>query len=58
MHNGVYTSLEEVVTFYNNGGGAGLGFDLEYQTLPTDSLNLSKNEIKDLVNFMNSLTDN
>ncbi|WP_055436807.1 cytochrome-c peroxidase [Lacinutrix algicola] len=58
MHNGVYSSLEEVVTFYNNGGGAGLGFDLEYQTLPTDSLNLSKNEIKDLVNFMNSLTDN
>ena len=58
MHNGVYNSLEEVITFYNNGGGSGLGFDLEYQTLPTDSLNLSKNEIKDLVNFMNSLSDN
>jgi len=25
MHNGVYKSLEEVVDFYNRGGGAGLG---------------------------------
>ena len=57
MHNGVYKTLEEVVEFYNNGGGSGLGFDLAYQTLPSDSLHLSKNEITDLVNFMKTLED-
>ena len=57
MHNGVYQTLEEVVRFYNVGGGAGLGLDLEYQTLPPDSLHLSEDEIKGLVDFMRSLTD-
>ena len=58
MHNGVYNTLEEVMDFYNKGGGAGLGFDLPHQTLPFDELNLSKQEIKDLIAFMKSLTDN
>lgn len=57
MHNGVYQSLEEVVDFYNRGGGAGLGFDLEHQTLPPDRLNLSEYEKRSLVAFMESLTD-
>lgn len=57
MHNGVYTTLEEIVDFYDKGGAAGLGIDLEYQTLPTDRLNLSKQEKADLVAFMKSLTD-
>ena len=57
MHNGVYTNLEQVMTFYNNGGGSGLGLDLEYQTLPSDSLNLSEKEIKDVIAFMKSLDD-
>lgn len=57
MHNGVYETLEEVMEFYNNGGGHGLGFDLEYQTLPTDSLNLSETEIEDIILFMKTLTD-
>ncbi|OIQ22330.1 cytochrome c peroxidase [Lacinutrix sp. MedPE-SW] len=57
MHNGVYNTLDEVVVFYNNGGGSGLGLDLEYQTLPSDSLNLSNSEIKDVVNFMKTLND-
>ena len=57
MHNGVYQTLEEVVEFYNNGGGIGLGFDLPYQTLPSDSLHLSKREQRDLVHFMKALTD-
>jgi len=57
MHNGVYSTLEEVMDFYNKGGGAGMGFDVEHQTLPFDSLNLDNNEIKALVTFMKTLTD-
>jgi cytochrome c peroxidase len=44
--------------FYNKGGGAGLGFDLPHQTLPFDELNLSKEEVGDLIAFMKTLTDN
>ncbi len=57
MHNGIYNSLEEVVTFYNNGGGSGLGINLEHQTLPTDSLDLTSKEIEDVVLFMKTLED-
>lgn len=57
MHNGVYETLEEVVDFYNKGGGAGLGIELDNQTLPPDPLNLSDKEQQDLVAFMNALTD-
>ncbi len=57
MHNGVYESLEEVMDFYNKGGGGGLGFDLEHQTLPFDNLDLSLQEQEALVHFMNTLTD-
>ncbi|MGB5821300.1 MAG: cytochrome c peroxidase [Saonia sp.] len=57
MHNGVYNTLEEVINFYNLGGGGGLGFDLEYQTLPFDNLQLTKEEEKALVAFMKTLTD-
>lgn len=57
MHNGVYTTLEEVVDFYNRGGGAGIGIDLEYQTLPPDKLELNGQEKKALIEFMKSLTD-
>ena len=57
MHNGAYKTLDEVMTFYNNGGGAGVGIHLEYQTLGTDKLELSKKEIKQIIAFMNSLTD-
>ncbi|BCY28620.1 cytochrome-c peroxidase [Flavobacterium okayamense] len=57
MHNGVFSTLEEVVDFYDNGGGFGLGIDLEYQTLPTDKLNLTKKEKEQLVLFLKTLTD-
>lgn len=57
MHNGVYNTLEEVMNFYNLGGGGGLGFDLEHQTLPFDNLKLSEEEIKALVAFVKTLTD-
>lgn len=57
MHNGVYQSLEEVINFYKLGGGGGLGFDLPYQTLPFDNLQLSELEEKALVAFIKTLTD-
>ena len=57
MHNGAYKTLEDVVGFYNNGGGAGIGFELENQTLPFDSLSLNEVEEMQLVRFMEALTD-
>lgn len=57
MHNGVFNTLEEVIDFYNDGGGAGRGISVPNQTLPTDKLNLSVGEKKALIAFMQSLTD-
>ena len=57
MHNGVYETLDEVVDFYNRGGGAGIGIELAHQTLPPDSLNLTEQEQADLVSFLHALTD-
>lgn len=57
MHNGVYATLEQVVEFYNKGGGVGLGLPVDNQTLPTDQLNLTASEKKALVAFMKTLTD-
>lgn len=58
MHNGVYKTLEQVVDFYNRGGGAGMGLDVPHQTLPDAPLNLTQQEQADLVAFMRSLSDN
>ncbi len=57
MHNGVFKTLEEVIDFYNEGGGRGLGFSLENQTLPEDKLKLTPQEKKQLIAFMKTLTD-
>ncbi|MBU2901866.1 cytochrome-c peroxidase [Maribacter dokdonensis] len=57
MHNGVYETLEEVVEFYNVGGGQGMGLDVPYQTLPPDSLHLTTTESKAIIAFMKTLTD-
>lgn len=57
MHNGVYKTLEEVLDFYNRGGGAGIGITLDNQTLSPDPLNLSKKEIKEIIAFLKTLDD-
>ena len=57
MHNGVFATLEEVIDFYNKGGGVGLGIPVDNQTLPTDKLELSSIETKALVAFIKTLTD-
>lgn len=55
MHNGVFKTLEEVIEFYNKGGGAGLGLKIDNQTLPSDSLNLSKTEQEEIIAFIKAL---
>lgn len=57
FHNGAFNTLEEVMDFYNEGGGEGLGLKMKNQTLPPDKLDLSKTEIKQVIAFLNSLTD-
>ncbi|WP_225901967.1 cytochrome-c peroxidase [Zobellia barbeyronii] len=57
MHNGVYNTLEEVMDFYNKGGGGGMGFDLEHQTLPFDELDLTDEEQKAIIAFLKTLSD-
>jgi len=57
MHNGVYETLEQVMDFYNKGGGGGMGFDLPHQTLPFDSLSLSNAEQQAIIAFMKTLSD-
>jgi cytochrome c peroxidase len=57
MHNGVFRTLEEVVDFYDRGGGNGLGMKLPNQTLSADRLELSASEKRDLVDFLRALTD-
>lgn len=55
MHNGVFKTLQQVMDFYNQGGGAGLGLKVDNQTLPTDKLNLTSKESGDIVAFIKSL---
>jgi cytochrome c peroxidase len=58
MHNGAFRTLESVMDFYNKGGGAGLGINIPEQTLSSKPLNLSKQESEQVIQFINSLTDN
>lgn len=57
MHNGRFATLEEVVDFYDKGGGVGLGLQLDNQTLSATPLELTAAEKKALVRFMEALTD-
>jgi cytochrome c peroxidase len=57
MHNGVYTNLNDVIKFYELGGGNGIGMNLLHQTLPFDNLKLSALEKEDIIKFLYTLTD-
>lgn len=57
FHNGAYSTLEEVIDFYDNGGGGGLGLNVSNQTLSPDPLNLTANEKQELIAFINALND-
>jgi cytochrome c peroxidase len=57
MHNGVFSTLEEVIDFYDKGGAAGRNITLKNQTLPAEPLTLTAEEKKKLVLFLHTLTD-
>jgi cytochrome c peroxidase len=57
MHNGVFSTLEDVMNFYNVGGGKGWGLDVPNQSLNADSLHLTKQEIQSIISFLGSLSD-
>ena len=57
MHQGVYETLEEVIAFYNRGGGAGLGMLDPESTLDPEPLNLTEEEQQHLIAFLQTLTD-
>ena len=55
MHNGVFSTLQQVMDFYNKGGGVGLGFKIDNQTLAADKLNLTATESDEIIAFIKSL---
>ena len=55
MHNGIYKTLDEVIDFYEQGGGAGLGLKVPNQTLAADRLRLTVKEKKEVVEFIRAL---
>jgi cytochrome c peroxidase len=57
MHNGVFKSLEEVIDFYDAGGGQGKKLIVDNQSLPGDSLHLTTSEKKELLAFIYSLNE-
>lgn len=57
MHNGQSRTLDEVIAFYNEGGGMGQGIKVENQTLPPDKLHLTARDVADLKAFLVTLTD-
>jgi cytochrome c peroxidase len=58
MHNGSFKTLDNVVEFYNRGGGKGLGLPVKNQTLSSAPLQLTETEKSDIISFMHSLEDN
>jgi cytochrome c peroxidase len=57
MHNGVFKTLDDVMIFYNRGGGANIGIDLPNRTLSDTPLRLPPDERNDVIAFLNSLSD-
>ena len=58
MHNGVFATLDQVIDFYDKGGGQGRKLMIDNQTLAADSLKLSAMEKRQLLAFMQSLNEN
>lgn len=57
MHNGVFATLEEVVDFYNDGGGRGRGLKVDNQDFKVAKLNLTDQQKRDLISFLKALDD-
>jgi parallel beta-helix repeat protein len=57
MHNGRFQTLEEVIDFYKNGAGHGVGMKLPNMDDKIRKFTLSDQEKKDLIAFLHALTD-
>lgn len=57
MHNGAFATLDQVIEFYDLGGGAGTGVSGVTPTLPANKLHLSRQERADLRAFLKALSD-
>lgn len=57
MHNGVFKNIDQLIEFYDAGGGQGHGLDVPNQTLASDSLKLTDGEKTDLKAFIQSLSE-
>jgi len=57
MHNGAFGTLEEVVRFYNRGGGLGMGLSVPNQAPEVRPLHLTQAEERALVRFLEALSD-
>ncbi|MCB9435603.1 MAG: right-handed parallel beta-helix repeat-containing protein [Anaerolineales bacterium] len=58
MHNGYFTSLEDVIDFYRDGGGPGAGFEAAtVDRVIAPGFKLNDQEIEDLIAFLYALTD-
>jgi cytochrome c peroxidase len=57
MHNGAFRALDDVLRFYDRGGGIGSGANVSNQTLPADSLKLSTSERRAIIAFLGTLVD-
>ena len=58
MHNGVFSTMDEVIDFYDKGGGVGRKLTVENQTLDTAPLQLTTLEKSNLLAFLKSLDEN
>ena len=57
MHNGRFQTLEEVIDFYQNAAGHGVGMKLPNMDDKIRKFKLTDQEKKDLVAFLHALTD-
>ncbi len=57
MHNGALRTLDDVLDFYDRGGGVGLGADVPNQTLSRAPLHLTTGDRRALVAFLRALAD-
>lgn len=57
MHNGVFSTLDQVLDFYSRGGGPGHGFPIDNVDDKIRKFPLSAQEKADLIAFLDALTD-
>lgn len=57
MHQGVFRTMDEVIEFYNAGGGVGKGLSVNNQSLSTEKLELTESEKQKLKIFIETLTE-